>query len=723
MFHGPRRLLPIGAAIVTCMLVVLTVHSGAPTPRHNANLGLSAQPLPTARGQTQKPGDGTVAVGRMHAKDSRVNDLAPPRRRAALFARPQDQSIAAGNTNSNDGGHSNTSNTNTNTNTSNDSGVVFPQHPAIARESKAVHNLLYSGGVASFPPFRSLAEPPLFISLVPDNTALTHLCLSHLSAPDMQECNSADPARHQVFALSSEGHVGFEVQGVGHYCLHASDERIFANSFASLADTDEDDDHIDPSVPRKVVYRLCTSIFANAKVMKEGSLSTKDAVDTWQFVPGKGLVHRETGNCLTYNYHTKITLEPCRDMDSQWMLRTDVNGSLILPRQWDKELIALAERRERQIKPLLATVRTLASKTRKLTHRAHSRASKRTQGVDGRRAVVFFMEPSRMLTLQVKWWLRAWRMLKLDEPDQRMDVLIMGNGDDFESLMSLGCEMKSLDTQTSIPHADGHGVCWLFPFRGINSREPGKYDAWFNSLEVLVNKKTRPLLEQYDQLLRADADTLPTPKMRGYWSEKLVLSLNAGYATRYADAKLATLAADAGLVWHDLRNIGSTFYGPAKSVLHLVELTVAVGALLRTYTFAPGTGCKLPPKLRPADVDCEWGSGLWLGVSLLYSQQIAANHMIGSGFPVKFEAEKKFDVGTEGEIDVCSVLMLHVYHNRERFSKLALLDGEYKNFDMSSLDFHVARDLITYFALTANDQGMNGEVALSRSGDPSKLCG
>ncbi|EGD80323.1 hypothetical protein PTSG_10578 [Salpingoeca rosetta] len=461
--HGPRRLLLVGVAVLACMLVALAVHSNAPTPKHSSDTVHGGRRLEreAARLSAGKNTDGRS----LHAHsnpDANVQRLPAKSHHddASRLHKPSDSSS--------DGKE--TDNTR----------EVNPQHPAIAHSNKVVRRMLYSGGVAAFPPFRSLAEPPLFISLVPDNTALTHLCLSHLSAPDMQECNSADPARHQVFALSSEGHVGFEVQGVGHYCLHASDERIFANSFASLADTDEDDDHIDPSVPRKVVYRLCTSIFANAKVMKEGSLSTKDAVDTWQFVPGKGLVHRETGNCLTYNYHTKITLEPCGDMDSQWMLRTDVNGSLILPRQWDKELIALAERRERQIKPLLATVRTLASKTRKLTHRAHSRASKRTQGVDGRRAVVFFMEPSRMLTLQVKWWLRAWRMLKLDEPDQRMDVLIMGNGDDFESLMSLGCEMKSLDTQTSIPHADGHGVCWLFPFRGINSREPGKYDAWFN---------------------------------------------------------------------------------------------------------------------------------------------------------------------------------------------------------------------------------------------------
>ncbi|EGD80324.1 hypothetical protein PTSG_10579 [Salpingoeca rosetta] len=572
-------------------------------------------------------------------------------------------------------------------------------------ENSAIHSLLYSGSIASFPPFHKLAEPPFFISLVPDNTALMHLCLSHLGDSDLQECSSTgQAARHQLFLLSSDGHIGFEVKGVGHYCLQASNELERGNN-DKLGDADE-------------------AIHSNLEATKGTSLAAKDTVDTWQFVPGTGLVHDRTGGCLTYHYPSQITLEPCGDRGSQWMLRTDFNNETRpIPRDWDSELAALAERRDRQVKPLIDHVRHVARKTPKLMHRALSRAAKGPQGVGGRRAVVFFMEPNAMLAMQVRWWLKAWHELRLDEADQRMDVLIMGNGDDFESLQSLGCEMKRLGTQTTIPASDAHGVCWLFPFQGINTREPGKHDRWFNSLEVLVNERTRPLLEQYDQLLRADADTLPTPKMRGYWSEKLVLSLNAGYATRYADAKLATLAGLVGFLWQDLRNIGSTFYGPTQSVLHLVELTIAVGELLRKYTFAPGTGCMLPPKLRPADIDCEWGSGLWLGVSLLYSQQIAANHMVGSGFPVHLLRDAQFDVRTDMKFDICAVKMLHVYHNRERFSKLALHDGAYKDFDMSNLDLHVTRDFITYFALTANNQGMNGDVALTTAGDPSLLCG
>ena len=238
-----------------------------------------------------------------------------------------------------------------------------------------------------------------------------------------------------------------------------------------------------------------------------------------------------------------------------------------------------------------------------------------------------------------------------------------------------------------------------------------------------MSKQMKPLLMQYDQLLRADADTLPTPKMRGYWADKLTLSLNAGYATTFADAKLALLATENGLVWDGLRNVGATYYGPSHGVLHLLELTMAVGVVVRSYLFGPGTGCQLPPRLRPKDMDCEWGSGLWQGVTLLYSQQIAANHMSGSGFPLNFETGAVFDVGSGDVLNICDVKMLHVYHGRERFSKLALIDGEYENFDMSELDLRNTRDLMTYMALTANGIGSNGQVALERvGGDISVLC-
>ena len=40
--------------------------------------------------------------------------------------------------------------------------------------------------------------------------------------------------------------------------------------------------------------------------------------------------------------------------------------------------------------------------------------------------------------------------------------------------------------------------------------------------------------------------------------------------------------------------------------------------------------------------------------------------------------------------------------------------GKYREFDMESLDITIARDYATYMALTANNQGRNGNTALER---------
>ena len=53
-------------------------------------------------------------------------------------------------------------------------------------------------------------------------------------------------------------------------------------------------------------------------------------------------------------------------------------------------------------------------------------------------------------------------------------------------------------------------------------------------------------------------------------------------------------------------------------------------------------------------------------------------------------------------------------HNAEPFSKLAFGMGKYKEFDMENLDITIARDYATYMALTANNQGRNGQTALDK---------
>ena len=43
------------------------------------------------------------------------------------------------------------------------------------------------------------------------------------------------------------------------------------------------------------------------------------------------------------------------------------------------------------------------------------------------------------------------------------------------------------------------------------------------SIEILVNPQIRPLLHKYKQLLRADMDTFPTPRMRDYYIDHIYM--------------------------------------------------------------------------------------------------------------------------------------------------------------------------------------------------------
>ena len=345
----------------------------------------------------------------------------------------------------------------------------------------------------------------------------------------------------------------------------------------------------------------------------------------------------------------------------------------------------------------------------------------------------------------MQWWVTTWQQLKLNEADQAFDLLIFGGkrvshtilsfrsrlscshplsspSQVLDRVMQPGCAFKTLDEIPSPPPEGAAGVCWLIVFAGANEREPEVYDGWFNrcdaiacllacllaclpaclplcsasayiplsshptpffSIEILVNKEVRPLLEQYENLLRSDGDTFPSPKFRNYWLDYVYMGANAAYSTRYARHKLANAAAAAGLTYNSVTNIASTYYGPASTVLKIADLTVAVGKYLRFYLFAEGTPCKLPAALRPKDAMCEWGSGLHEGVMLLYSQDVAVNHLLSTDEDIRLHPKSQFDAGTTNQVNVCSFYMYHIYHGAERFSKFAFQSNLYRNVSLT----------------------------------------
>ena len=59
-----------------------------------------------------------------------------------------------------------------------------------------------------------------------------------------------------------------------------------------------------------------------------------------------------------------------------------------------------------------------------------------------------------------------------------------------------------------------------------------------------------------------------------------------------------------------------------------------------------------------------------------------------------------------------SSLTFNCRHNAEPFSKLAFGMGKYREYDMENLDITITRDYAMFMALSSNNQGKNGTLAL-----------
>ena len=114
-----------------------------------------------------------------------------------------------------------------------------------------------------------------------------------------------------------------------------------------------------------------------------------------------------------------------------------------------------------------------------------------------------------------------------------------------------------------------------------------------NSQECLIGPAT-DFLADYKILLRADMDTFPTPRFRGFWPEGVLVDshYSTNFNLRSIKHALKKVACEAGLEHKGLYNPGSTWYGDARRVRHMAKLTVALNKFGRASLFGPGTICR-----------------------------------------------------------------------------------------------------------------------------------
>jgi len=326
-----------------------------------------------------------------------------------------------------------------------------------------------------------------------------------------------------------------------------------------------------------------------------------------------------------------------------------------------------------------------------------------------RRGVVFYLDRGEAGMASLLWWLQAWEFIGLNTAEEGFDIVIMAHP---EAARNIPDQCEEID-ENFVPSYGEAGQCVYKPYIGISYRDKA-YDHYMNSQECLYGPGSQ-FLAHYQVLLRADMDTFPTPRLLGFWPKGVLV--DKGYGTMMGKESikemLRQVACSVGIKHKEWFNLGSTWYGDARRVRNLAKLTVSLNRYGRAFMFGPGTQCRCSTCVR-IPRECEWGGGPYAGVLLLYLQEIAVNSIL---------AEAEWEALPPGLLDqgvsdmhrsVCQPALLHCMHNAEPFSKLAFGMGKYREFDMESLDITIARDYATYMALTANNQGRNGNTALER---------
>ena len=416
------------------------------------------------------------------------------------------------------------------------------------------------------------------------------------------------------------------------------------------------------------------------------------------------------GGCVTSTSgRDKITIKPCQsDREDQLVeagVELEVEGQkTITPISAELYRERAESRRTQELEAAFLAVSEVLAEIREM--RARGELSRQT---GHRRAAVFYVDRGTGFLPYIAWWLHAWKLTGLNSSAEMFDLVLFSHP---ESVVSLPAECREMREED--PELRGGGRCLyraLVPFSERNI----KYYNHLNSLECLYNNQTSAVLRGYRTLLRADLDTLPTPRMVGLWPRDMIAHRGAGttFNLESIEAAIRKTAAAAGIEHHHWHNIDSSIMGPSIRVIMVAKLTTAVARFTRAHMFGPGTVCKCPT-CTELPQDCRWGKGIYAGTLLMYAQEIAMNELW---------SQREFDLVTfqildgnceDQRIHLCKSALLHARHNTEPFSKFAFLAGKYSQYDMAELDITNARDWFMFNALHSAGQGLNADKAWKR---------
>ena len=256
----------------------------------------------------------------------------------------------------------------------------------------------------------------------------------------------------------------------------------------------------------------------------------------------------------------------------------------------------------------------------------------------------------------------------------KTDLLVFTHRTGVDFAVSLGC------TKAERRSFDDPEACIVYehiPLAGRpNSTDPlVDYAHYVDSMLVLAEFHEQ---SAYTYLLRSDLDTFLTPGFSNWTleSNKVMATGKGGYGSVSANHHLSWLIKDKlGLVDRSTLNVGSTWYGDAKVMVAVANLTIATMRWLDTQEFTEY-------EKHHSGTD-GWPNWHW-PVILLYAGHVGVNQipteMLQLHTPDVMELDSKAD---ETSPLRSATRHIHCWQTDSFFSKFRFQKGEYDDMDLT----------------------------------------
>ena len=271
-----------------------------------------------------------------------------------------------------------------------------------------------------------------------------------------------------------------------------------------------------------------------------------------------------------------------------------------------------------------------------------------------RRAVVVFVEDNKHLLLQLGCLYTSLKYIQSNDTD----LVVFGTKEALEKVpddcIKVECEIASN------------------PPEFLNYR-------FINSISCLVGEQA-DFLDDYDLILRTDADTFLTPAWNSFYPALYTVGAGGYVNDQETRNNLKRIAAQFNLRHQGLHNLGSTHYGDARLVREVCKLATTITAHILTEEFKDGEG--------------QW-PGWYSGVATMYACEIAANHYVDQ----IIKDGKRIDHGSASLESINNIPHIHCWHTDGMFSKFQFTAGNYDHLSTDQLNVNKIKDYCLFIAL------------------------